>query len=180
MNDLYSRMGIDIDKLGCVMLDCETPTEMLDLVPDFFWYHDPERPDDFGPELDSHVTLLFGLLTPAHQQREFVDEVLADWRQPEVFEVGTKWGLDVFGPKGAPYEAIVLKPAMGSPYIAANDALSRLPHVRTFPRYAPHVTLGYVNSGASKYVIPDLADALAKRQKRLQLVHTGLNYGRED
>lgn len=26
----------------------------------------------------------------------------------------------------------------------------------------------------------DLADALAKRRKPLQLVHTGLNYGRED
>ena len=64
MNDFYSRMGIDIDKLGCVMLDCEPPTELLDLVPDFFWYHDPERPGDYGPVLDSHVTLLFGLLTP--------------------------------------------------------------------------------------------------------------------
>ena len=180
MTDLYSRMGIDIDKLGCVMLDCEPPTELLDLVPDFFWYHDPERPGDYGPVLDSHVTLLFGLLTPAHQQREFVDEVLADWRQPEVFEVGAKWGLDVFGPKGAPYEAIVLKPTVGLHYTAANAALSRLPHVRTFPHYSPHVTVGYIRSGASKYVIPDLSEALVKRGKPLQLVHTGLNYGRKD
>ena len=31
MSDLYARLGIDFDQLGCVMLDCE-PTTFLQLV----------------------------------------------------------------------------------------------------------------------------------------------------
>lgn len=38
MTDLYARLGIDFDQLGCVMLDCEPPTFLHDLVPPTFWY----------------------------------------------------------------------------------------------------------------------------------------------
>ena len=44
MTDLYARLGIDFDQLGCVMLDCEPPTFLHDLVPPTSWYRDPARP----------------------------------------------------------------------------------------------------------------------------------------
>ena len=83
MTDLYARLGIDFDQLGCVMLDCEPPTFLHDLVPPTFWYRDPARPGEYGPEMQAHVTLLFGLIRNASTIRAEVDEVLEGWRAPD-------------------------------------------------------------------------------------------------
>ena len=44
MTDLYARLGIDFDQLGCVMLDCEPPTFLHDLVPPTFCSRPTARP----------------------------------------------------------------------------------------------------------------------------------------
>jgi len=180
MTDLYARLGIDFDQLGCVMLDCEPPTFLHDLVPPTFWYRDPARPGEYGPEMQAHVTLLFGLIQNANTIRAEVDEVLEGWRAPEFFEASKRAPLEMFGGPDAPYDCIVLRPSYDLGYSDAHRRLSRLPHINTFPDYQAHVTVGYVIKGAGKYLLPDLERALSERRTPLQLAHTGLNYGRAE
>lgn len=179
MSDLYARLGIDFDQLGCVMLDCEPTTFLQDLVPPTFWYRDPAKPGKYGPEMQAHVTLLFGLLRNANEIRAEVDEVLEGWRAPKFFEASKHRPLEVFGGPDAPYDCIVLRSSYEHGYYDAHRRLSRLPHIDTY-EYKAHVTVGHVIKGAGKYLLPDLELALSEHRTPLQLVHTGLNYGRAE
>ena len=131
MSDLYARLGIDFDQLGCVMLDCEPTTFLQDLVPPTFWYRDPAKPGKYGPEMQAHVTLLFGLLRNANEIRAEVDEVLEGWRVPKFFEASKPRPLEVFGGPDAPYDCIELRTSYEHGYSDAHRRLSRLPHIDT-------------------------------------------------
>ena len=88
--DIYKKEGIEVNKLGCVMLDTEPITKpvMYDLeIPEVF-YH-ARNPDHFwikGYVADNnpHVTLLYGLLTPAYEQEENINEVMEGWEMPSI------------------------------------------------------------------------------------------------
>ena len=134
MSDLYARLGIDFDQLGCVMLDCEPTTFLQDLVPPTFATVKGMFLDNTDPlaTLDG-LTILFS----------------------------DNWFDSNFG------------------YYDAHRRLSRLPHIDTY-EYKAHVTVGHVIKGAGKYLLPDLELALSEHRTPLQLVHTGLNYGRAE
>ena len=173
-DNLYASLGIDFNRLGCVMLDVDpqVPALLRNVVPDAIWYRDPERGIP-GPETEPHITLLFGLLEPAHAWREHVDALLADWAPPT--SVGIH-DFAVFGGPGSPYDCVVATLGSQPELRAANGLLRRLPHVDTFPDYKPHVTVGYVLPGTGKWVAQDLGDKFVGAR----IATRDLNYGRAD
>ena len=159
--DLYGSLGIDTNKLGCVMLDVELiprdiPEEML---------VDPTA------KLESHVTLLYGLLANAHIWREQVDWVMRGWTKPAYVVLSTE--LEVWSrpnSDGVLQDILVAKVIDIGRFQDANQRLAQLPHINMFPIYNPHVTVAYCKFGmgqrAKQYVVP-----ITPRRT------IGLNYG---
>lgn len=142
---IYDRLGVDLNKLGCVMLRLQPITEVLDLDP--LMLYTSTNPDLFwvkgavGAE-KAHVTLRYGLLELGGW-RQYVPELLADWPVPEAVGVT---GLEVF-PSAIPGEnyACIVARVDVSPLILAHERLGYLPHINTFPGYKAHATLAYVD-----------------------------------
>ena len=156
MSELYSRIGIDFDQLGCIMLDiADAPVFdlMASVIPPAVWYTDPTKPGEFGRESEPHVTLLFGLLTPGPEQPENVEDVLMGWGPPARVIID---GFASFGAIGDPYDAIVCLLRDDGHLVDAHQRLSKLPHIDTFPVYKPHVTIGYVLPGCGKWIKAEL------------------------
>lgn len=149
--EVYDDLGIDLNKLGCVMLGVETiDTSFIkdeDLYyaknPDLFWVNG-------RAEGNSHITLKYGLLNTV--RRSHVYKVIDGLPLPErlVGQRITKFESPI---PDEPYECIVLQistdPAMsGAAELRdLHNHLNYLPHVNTFPDYKPHVTLAYVRKG---------------------------------
>lgn len=172
MSDLYERLGINISTLGCVMLDAE-PLDVHDMFPKSFWYYgDLPGQRNGGPEPETHVTLLFGLLENGHVWRGYIDEVLDGWTAPAVIEIRE---FEVFPGQG--YDVVVGRVHNDKELRDAHNRLSRLPHINTFP-YRPHVTVGYVHSGVGQFMLPTLERTVAAQTTRAIRVATReLNYG---
>ena len=173
--ELHARLGIDTQKLGCIMLDVE-PIDLGDALDPDWLYYSPTMPYCQGQPSEAHVTLLYGLLRPGPEMRAEVDEVLAGWKPTDV---RTKT-IHVFpSVNGEPYSCIVLKLAPTRDLMEAHARLSLLPHIDTFWDYRPHVTLAYVKAEHE-------ADALAAIRRKLgtrdtytfvPLAPIGINYG---
>lgn len=145
--ELYDLLGIDTGELGCMMAKFSTPTRLLYEIPEDFLYHDPADPGEYGKVWDSHVTLLHGLLKPAHETREAVDLVLRD----RSFQETTAFGAaDWFSNQDQPYDVLYIPPLYEYPFVDAHQRLSQLPHVNLYPEYTPHLTLAYVKKGAAR------------------------------
>ena len=138
--DLDAKLGIDVDRLGCVMLDVDDPG-IAQLLPASVWAEPPAT--------DWHITLLYGLLKPEIDLVGMVGMALDHWVPP--LEVATI-GYDMFG---AAEDVLVLLLNDQRLY-TAHGLLSRLPHVNTWPHYRPHITIGRVQPGLGPLVIQHL------------------------
>lgn len=173
--EMYAELGIDTARLGCIMLDVK-PLFDLNMLREEWGYTDPELPfvNGFEPILEKpHVTLLYGLLESGQTWRKHVDEVLADWDQPET--IGA-WHVDWFSAPGLPYKPVVFSidaEARGT-LRDANSRLQLLPHINTFPEYKPHITIGYVKNEH----VDDVLDAVYGYPEDFEFEVVGLNYGR--
>ena len=145
--DLYELLGIDTRELGCMMVKFSTPTMLLNEIPENLLYHDPDDPLEYGKVFDSHVTLLYGLLKPAHETREAVDLVLRGLSFSEKFLFAL---ADWFSPRDQPYDVLYIPPVYKVPFVDAHQRLSRLPHVNLYPEYTPHLTLAYIKKGSAR------------------------------
>ena len=92
--NVYKELDINIDKLGCVMLDIEPLESMYSIELDgagvaLYYAKNPERKWIKGWVIGktAHVTLLYGLLQNAHIIEQQVLQVLNDWNIDEV-EIG--------------------------------------------------------------------------------------------
>lgn len=142
--------NINVNKLGCVMLPCE-PFDIFGEGRDQWLKHDDlyvsENPEQFWIQGDvsnkAHVTLLYGLMTPAFLQKENIEEVLNTWDRPEFLAPER---ISIFpqpGTEHPEYAAIVVE--IDDPHILeAHQRLSYLPHINTFPEFKQHMTLAYV------------------------------------
>ncbi|WP_265155166.1 MULTISPECIES: DUF935 family protein [Rhodococcus] len=170
---LHEGLGIETDKLGCIMLDTETVDVLKhveggesDLVEST-----TEHDHAMGAvaETEPHVTLLFGLLKNGNVWKDEVDTVLDGWKMDTVTisEVGFFDLKDKF--------AIVAHIETTPELLDGHDRLTLLPHVQTFSEYKPHMTLAYVaydQAIADKWV-----DALGAQYNGATLKAKGVNYG---
>lgn len=179
-DDVLTRNNINVDKLGCVML----PLEPIDLfgdgrdqlldVEDLYASNNPERFWVNGDVSDNaHITLLYGLMTPAYEQKENVDGVLFSWVRPEylVPQSFTFFPSPHKDERG--FAAVVME--FDDPHIdEAFKRLSYLPHVNTHADYRQHMTVAYVKlESAQKWM-----DVLNEADIPLMRVKEGeLDYG---
>lgn len=174
------RLGLDPKNLGCVMLDVELPP-VYKIVLDPAWaYYSSILKFVNGYSGRGHITLLYGLLNNPQTDRDLIDGVMEGWEQPSsvMFEsVHCFEGNDGVND----YGAIVLRPTEGdrvpedrstAELHDANYRLGKLPHVRSFADYNPHITVGYVH----KQFIESALTELRMLQPHL-MTTVGLNYG---
>lgn len=148
--DVYANLGIDPNKLGCVMLDVE-PIQVSNLILyDDLYYADPAKhPYAQGIVSESvpHCTLLYGFLRSATELKKHIDAVLEGWTPQDV----TIAAVDVFpsNDPGENYVTLIAKLEMTPNLIEANARLKLLPHLDTFPMgFQGHISLAYLNDSS--------------------------------
>lgn len=174
---LYEGM-VNTDDLGCIMLDVQTfdITKHVEGA-DQDLYVNAANPDSHSQgavaETEAHITLLYGLLENGNTIKAKVDQVLNGWSIDSV----TIDDVSSF-PVAADAPSVPIIANLWSSNIEdAHDRLSLLPHVNTFSRYNPHITLAYVKNDpdtVQKWVVA-LRTALAG----MRLNTIGINYGDE-
>lgn len=174
--EIYKDLGIDLGKLGCVMLDVDPK----DLAKDLYLeqmeerdvFYSSEKPDRFWIDgyvagKTAHVTLLYGLLTPAWKQKGNIEKVLAGWsiKTVHVESIG-------FFPSpypDDPYYCIVAHVEITPELREGNERLELLPHINTFPGYKAHISLAYVKKDEEirDWVITNFESWLPGRDLRI-------------
>lgn len=135
---IYERLGINLNDLGCLMLNTESPVRVLgEAVP----YVSPD-PKKFWMKglLDHwHVTVRYGFLPEVRASD--VKDVLASLDVPEELTIS---GVEVFPSpfSDEPYECLVAR-VEDPRLVAMNKALSVLPNLNTYPEFKAHITIGY-------------------------------------
>lgn len=146
---VYKNLGIDISKLGVVMLDVE-PLAVADYVDDaeddLYVSEHPDRHWINGAvgAKSAHVTLLYGLLENAWNWSEEITTVLDDWSIQTVEIEKVSFFPSTFADE--PYSCIIAKVRKTKELMEGHHRLSLLPHINTFEEYTPHVTLAYVKN----------------------------------
>lgn len=142
--EIYDQLDININDLGCVMLDLASIT-LADKA-DYNFYTSPDKSKfwmkGWVASETPHVTLLYGLLSPAADIREQVRTVLKGWKISEVFIED----IDFFDSpyEDEPYYCIIAKIRPDANLIEGHQRLEFLPHINTFAGYVPHFTLAYL------------------------------------
>lgn len=179
--EIAHTLGIDLRKLGCVMLPVDTfnvtdriPGGRDDLYvspnPDNYWVNGAVS------ERQAHVTLLYGLMRSAVEDRELISLLL----EGLVPTHGHFTGVTAFAAPSymkEPYAAVVATVATEPSLLDAHNALTMLPHMNTFVPYKPHVTLAYVHTSAAQKWI-DTLDHWFGREGGEPFSYTGeIDYG---
>jgi hypothetical protein len=141
---LYKDMDINIDRLGCVMLDLEADIPEFPNKGDLYYTKDEKKfwIKGFVAGKNPHVTLLYGLLKPAKEWKEYIDLVLKDWKLDTVRIKDI--GFFESNIKDEPYYCIVAHIDVTPKLLEGHYRLELLPHINTFPAYKAHFTLAYV------------------------------------
>lgn len=185
-------LGIDLNKLGCLMLDTEPISLPKHIIQDWqtgagvnfdtffkelYMYEANNKDrfwiDGFVAEKTPHLTLLYGLTTEAKNFKPHIEKVLADWEMDTVT-------IDDIGYFESPYEdepyyCVVAHIKVTDKLLEGHQRMEFLPHINTFAGYKPHVTIAYLKKyeTARDVFIEDLKTALIGKELKV----TGLNYG---
>lgn len=176
--DLYQGLGIDLATLGCVMLDLNAVPRPASLGDgDLYVSKDPKRfwIDGWVADSTPHATVLYGLLTPAYEQRARVFQVLDGW-DPEHVTV-ERVGFFPSPYPDEPYWCVVAHVFKSPELLEGHDRLSFLPHVDTFAGYQPHVTLGYIPTSKGEAFRDVLVATLGAELTGVRLRVDGINLG---
>lgn len=171
--DLYEGIDIDMDELGCIMVDT-VKIPVTQFVKNFKEEElfEQERYDQGSVvgETKPHVTLLFGLLENGNVWKDKVDMLLEGWQLPTVtieevsyFDVGDSY-------------AVIALVERTPELVDGHERLTLLPHVNTFSEYYPHITLAYIKKEAD---VDKWVKSLNRKYKGQKVATTGLNYGDE-
>lgn len=177
---LYKTLGIDVDKLGCIMANVE-PLDIANSVEfsmlDDLYYGEGYQQGAVA-EKTAHVTLLYGIVhanagidgawSDSTVNREVIDLVLDGVELDTVrishvgvFDVGDAWCVVGFVEKSGWLRD-------------AHERLEMLPHITTHAEWIPHVTLAYVKKTAD---VVTWVNMLGDKFAGAELSVTGLNYG---
>lgn len=183
--DVYTQFGIDLNSLGCVMLDVVPLDTMYTIEADGagvalyyaknkarFWINGWVVGDK------AHVTLLYGLLAPAKNYGRHIEAVLEGWKLESV-EIEDVGYFDSPYPD-EPYWCIVAHLRVTEELLEGHNRLEFLPHINTFTGYKPHITVCYLDKRQG----PDYRDRLIEEFRGLWIhkklkVKEELNFGGE-
>ena len=127
---------------GCVMLYFDFPQmeTLHNKINKEDVYNDPND-NSFGLENEPHTTLLFGL------HPEVTDDDIAIVLNKYKFGSCQIHNASLF--ENPQYDVLKFD-VNGHSLHDCNGELRKLPHTTNFPDYHPHLTIGYLNSGAGK------------------------------
>lgn len=136
-------------KFGCVLLELDIPNwnQIISKIDTKDIY---EPSPSYGIENDPHLTILYGL----HQDVSDSDVVsIINKYKYQNFDIEIE-GITNF--KNKEFEVVKLGVKNNDILQSFHDELSKLPNSNEFPDYTPHITISFVNLGASdKYVNKD-------------------------
>jgi len=174
--NIYKDLNIDLDSLGCIMID----TEKIDIgewkEKDIFYKTKNKTRKWIDGNVSTktpHVTLLYGLLKNGNEWKKYVDQVL-DGSNIKTVEIEDVSFFE--SPyKDEKYYCIVANIKVREELQDAHNRLEFLPHINTFDSYKPHVTIAYIkkNPVTRKLIIDDLKRKLVG--KKLKVLK--INYG---
>lgn len=180
---VYKDLGVDIDKLGCVMADIVPLVSMADpdedewiLKKNLYKSNNPQRKwiDGWVVGKTAHITLLYGIMENAHKWKKHIKAVLNNWelKTVEIDEIGyfdSPYDDD-------PYYCIVAHIKVTDRLLEGHQRLQFLPHINTFSGYKPHMTICYIKKDKEQldYCLKWMNKAWKGR--RLS-VKPGINYG---
>lgn len=152
--EVYKWLGLNLNKLGCVMLDLEPlsvshwlgqdgVTSYIHSIPLYtslnkerFWI------DGWVADKTPHITLLYGLLEQGKNFEPHITEVLRGWQLKEVEIEDVSFFTSPYPDEQ--YWCIVAHIKKTDELLEGHSRLSFLPHINTFPTYSPHMTLCYL------------------------------------
>lgn len=146
---VYEALDISLSELGCVMLDLEPSIDLIKIGnemesgkslyysgnKEYFWI------DGFVGK-NPHVTLLYGLLGPAIDYKQLIDEVLTGWELKTIEVESIGYFESPY--KDEPYRCIIAHVKVTPKLLEGHNRLEFLPHINTFAGYKAHFTLAYV------------------------------------
>ena len=152
--EVYKWLGINVNKLGCVMLDLEplsvdhwlgqnSATSYIYSLPlhksqnkERFWI------DGWVAKDVPHLTLLYGLLEEGKNYAPHVEKVLSNWKLNEVEIEDISYFPSPYADEQ--YWCIVAHIKVTPELLEGHQRLEFLPHINTFAGYKPHMTLCYI------------------------------------
>lgn len=146
--DMYKGMNVDLDNLGCVMLDLIPLADMRhapDFVLPYLYKSENKNRKWIGGWVCSetpHITLLYGLMENAHKIEKEISTVLSDWKFVEVIIEEISFFDTTYNDED--YYCIVAHIQKTPGLIEGHERLEFLPHINTFVGYKPHMTICYI------------------------------------
>ncbi len=172
---VYEGLKINLDTLGCIMLDVE-PVRGIEIKEDWLYYAKDKKKfwiDGFTFNKIAHLTLLYGLLESGVKWKNYVDAVLKDWKIDSVEVASIGYFNSPY--KDELYYCIIAHIGVTDNLMEGHQRLEFLPHINTFNGYSPHITLAYVKKNDQ---IRDSVIAMFKNMIGYKLPIKNLNYGK--
>jgi hypothetical protein len=146
---VYKQLKINIDTLGCIMLDIQPLKNMYTIEADgagviLYYAKNKERKwiDGWVCGKVAHVTLLYGLIENGHNLEKQISQVLEGWKMNTI-EIENIGYFD--SPyKDEPYYCIVAHVKITPKLMEGHQRLEFLPHINTFTDYKAHMTICYI------------------------------------
>ena len=180
--EVYEWFGLNLSKLGCLMLDVEPLKNMYSMEFEgagvaLYYAKDKERfwIDGWVADKTPHLTLLYGFLHEAEQYRPHIEKVLKGWKLNEV-EIESIGYFDSPYPD-EPYYCIVAHIKTTPELLEGHQRLEFLPHIDTFTGYKPHITIAYIAKNQGKQYRDDLIGGFNKIWAGKKLKVKRLNFG---
>lgn len=149
--NIYKWLGINLNDLGCVMLDLKPFENAFSIAVDgaevaLYYAKDKTRFWINGWVFDKpHTTLLYGLLSQGKNLEPHIERALEGWKLNEV-EIEDIGFFNSPYPD-EPYWCLVAHITMTPKLLEGHQRLEFLPHINTFTGYKPHATICYLDKG---------------------------------
>jgi 2'-5' RNA ligase len=189
--EVYEMLGINLSKLGCIMLDTEPiilPTYIIQDINDgsqcnfdtllkSYCYKAKNKErfwiDGYVADTTPHLTLMYGFLNEAKNYIKHIEILLKDWKCEDVEIEDISYFNSPY--QDEEYYCLIAKIKQTPELIDGNERMKFLPHLNTFMGYKPHITIAYLIK--DERVRDDFIELLKKELVGKKLKVVGLNYG---
>lgn len=180
---VYESLGINLSKLGCIMLDLEPFSNAYSISLEgaeiaLYYAKDKTRFWINGWSFDNpHITLLYGLLTPGNEtpMRELVPQVLEGWEYPQIEIEDVGYFESPYSDES--YWCLVAHVKITPELMEGHNRLCLLPHLKTFSGYKAHTTIAYIDKNQGEKYRDNLINDFKKLWVGKGMKVKGLNLG---